>query len=88
LARECFEAAAATMTTLEKRSAKICPVLIKLAEISFREFNYKKSESIVDTILSRSAGDKQARHFALLMKSHFLALKNEETKSKECFILA
>ena len=46
--------AASTMTTLEKRSTKICPVLVKLAEISYRLFDFKKSESIVDIILPRS----------------------------------
>lgn len=60
------------MSTLEKRSYSICPILVKLAEISYRQFDFKKSESIVDIILPRSQQDRGARLFALLMKSHFL----------------
>lgn len=82
LAKECLEAAAAMMTTLEKRSNKICPILVKLAEISYRQFEFKKSELIVDIILSRSQQDKPARVFALLMKSHFVQLKGDDAQSQ------
>jgi hypothetical protein len=78
LAKECLEAAATTMTTLEKRSNKICPILIKLAEIRYRQFDFKQSESIVDIIISRSQQDRAARVFALLMKSHFVQLKGDD----------
>jgi hypothetical protein len=35
IAKKCFEAAAQTCTTLERRSAKINVILVKLAEIYF-----------------------------------------------------
>ena len=44
LAKQCFDAAAQTLSTLERRGTKICPILIKLSEISLREFDYLKSE--------------------------------------------
>jgi hypothetical protein len=83
LARECLETAANTMATLEKRSNKICPILIKLAEISYRQFDFKKSESIVDIILMRAQTDRVAKVFGLLMKSHFLSLRAEDNLSEQ-----
>ena len=35
-AKQCFEAAINTRPTLQKRSAVICPVMVKLAEINFK----------------------------------------------------
>ena len=76
LSQQCFEAATRTLSTLEKRGNKICPILVKLAEISFLDFNYKKSEQIVDTILGRPQSDQKSLLFALLMKSYFARLHN------------
>ncbi len=59
LAKKCFEAAASTYTTFERRSSKINGILMKLAEVYFQEFNFRKSEEMVDAILVRqdSKGD-------------------------------
>lgn len=53
MAQACFDAAAKTLSTLEKRSAKICPILVKLAEINFLLYDFKTSEVMVDTLIQR-----------------------------------
>ena len=72
------------MTTLERRGARICPILKKLAEISLLKFDFKKSEHLIDIILNRgSALDKSTALFAYLLKHYFTALKSEESQAEE-----
>jgi len=42
------------MPTLDRIGAKICPVLIKLAEISFLKTDFEECEKAVDAILNRN----------------------------------
>ena len=51
LAKKCLEAAAKTLTTFERRGPKINDILKKLAEIYFLEYDYRRSEEMVDAIL-------------------------------------
>ena len=51
LAKKCYEAAVNTKPALQKRSAAICPILVKLAEISFKLSDFEQSEQQVDAIL-------------------------------------
>jgi len=86
LARQCFEAATQTISIIEKRGTRICPILVKLAEINILTFNFKKSEEIIDIILSRigqtvGLNDKSWAVFAYLMKGYFLSLRGEERES-------
>lgn len=64
---------------------------MKLSEIAFLEFDYKKSEQMVDSILQRigdtraafgsganqSDPQNQAEFFAYILKSYFLSLRGE-----------
>jgi hypothetical protein len=87
LARQCFEAATQTLSIIEKRGTKICPILVKLAEINILRFEFKKSEEIVDMILGR-IGQRVDYHdrpwalFAYLIKSYFLSLRGEDRDSE------
>lgn len=83
VAMECFEAAISTRPTLQRRSAAISPILVKLAEINFKLSNFEKCESLVDSILLRANApnmDSASRVFALKLKAFFHALKGEEDK--------
>lgn len=51
MAQACFEAAAKTLNTLEKRGTKMCPILVKLAEINFLLYDFKASEVMVNTLI-------------------------------------
>ena len=51
MAQSCFDAAAKTLTTLEKRGMKMCPILVKLAEINFLLYDFKASEVMVDALI-------------------------------------
>jgi hypothetical protein len=53
VAKGCFQAATHTLPTLERAGAKICPILVKLAEISFLDVEFEECEKIVDAILYR-----------------------------------
>lgn len=53
MSKKCFEAAIQTCSTFEKRSHRINPFLVKLAEINFIEHNFKKSEEMVAAIIAR-----------------------------------
>ena len=83
LAKKCLELAIESYTTIQRRSAGICPILVKLAEIAFLEFDYIKSEQMADAILQRT-GEKggESEVFACLLKSFFLSLRGEEEKAK------
>ena len=83
VAQECFEAAISTRPTLQRRSATISPILVKLAEINFKLSNFEKCEGLVDSILLRANApnmDQASRVFALKLKAFFQALKGEEDK--------
>lgn len=83
VAKECFEAAINTRPTLQKRSAAICPILVKLAEINFKLSSFEKCEELVDSILLRANApnmDKASKVFALKLKAFFHALKGDEEK--------
>lgn len=54
VAKQCFEAAIQTRPALTKRTASICPALVKLAEINFQLHDLEASERLVDSILLRS----------------------------------
>lgn len=76
LAKQCFEAAIQTYKTIDKRSSVINPILVKLSEIAFQEFDYKKAEEMVDAILSRQ-NDKDRKDplfFAYVLKAFLLSL--------------
>jgi len=92
VAQKCFEAAINTRPTLQKRSAAICPILVKLAEISFKLCDYTKSEELVDSIITRSNSpniDAFSKLFALKMKAFFHSMKGEdERKSNVLKMLA
>ena len=51
MAQACFDAAAQTMSTLEKRGMKMCEILVKLAEINFLLYDFKASEVMVDALI-------------------------------------
>jgi len=53
LAQACFDAAAKTLSTLEKRGMKMNAILKKLAEVSFLLYDFRTSESLVDTLIRR-----------------------------------
>ena len=53
VAKACFQASVQTCSTIDRRSAKINAVLLKLAEIHFLEFDYRSSETVIDAIISR-----------------------------------
>jgi len=53
VSKGCFKAAANTMPTLERTSAKICPILVKLAEINFLSAEFEECEKTVDAIMIR-----------------------------------
>ena len=58
------------------------PIFMKLAELSFQEFDYKKSEQFLDAILQRyNEKELQPILFAYLLKSFFLSLQNEPLQS-------
>ena len=71
---------------------------MKLAEIAFKEFDYKKSEEHVDSIIYRAAGlnynglymeeQKNATIFAHILKSFFLSLRGEYQRSEELLAAA
>lgn len=69
------------MPTLEKIGTKICPVLVKLAEISFLEADYHESEKTVDAILVRQSADRKTLLFAYLMKYYFLMLSSQKDQA-------
>lgn len=77
MAQDCFNAAANTLTTLEKRGLKMNMILVKLAEVSFLLYNFKESEIVADTLIKRGYPDQGSIIFAFLLKSFFLTLKNE-----------
>ena len=83
MAQACFEAAAKTLTTLEKRGLKMCPILVKLAEINFLLFDFKSAEVMVDTLIQRAMPEQTSLLFAYLMKSYFSRLKNETILAQE-----
>ena len=84
MAQACFDAAAKTLSTLEKRGMKMCPILVKLAEINFLLYDFKASEVMVDAIIQRSLPDQNSLLFGYLMKSYFSTLKNESLMANEC----
>eukprot|EP00347_Sterkiella_histriomuscorum_P021367 403334229 len=53
LAKECFEVAAQCYSTIQRRSGQINPILMKLAELAFQDYDFKTSEKMVDSILHR-----------------------------------
>jgi hypothetical protein len=72
------------LTTLERRGARICPILKKLAEISLLKFDFKKSEHLIDIILNRGAAlDKATALFAYLLKHYFTALNSDESQADD-----
>jgi tetratricopeptide (TPR) repeat protein len=79
MAKDCFVAATKTMATLDKISNKICPILVKLAEIAFLNADFSECERITDAILNRQNNDKQTLIFALLVKHYLqqLAQRND-----------
>ena len=77
MSKACFDAAAKTLTTLEKRGLKMCQILVKLAEVNFLLFDFKASETMVDTLIKRGLHDQNSLLFAFLMKTYFSRLKNE-----------
>ena len=86
VAKKCFEAAINTRPTLQKRSAGICPVLVKLAEINFKLCDYTKCEELVDAIMTRSNApniDAYSKLFAMKMKAFFHSLKGEDSQKAE-----
>ncbi|CDW73908.1 UNKNOWN [Stylonychia lemnae] len=80
LAKSCFEIAIQSYTTIQRRSSHINPILVKLAEIAFQEFDYKTSEQMIDSILVRQneRGDQKSEFFAFLMKSYFCSWKGDD----------
>ena len=84
LAQACFDAAAKTMSTLEKRGVKMCEILVKLAEINFLLYDFKASETMVDALIRRQLPDQSSLIFGYLMKSYFCKLKNETIMAQEC----
>lgn len=77
MAQACFDAAAQTLTTLEKRGMKMCSILVKLAEINFLLYDFKASEVMVDALIKRQLPEQSSLIFGYLMKSYFSTLKNE-----------
>ena len=87
LAKMCFEMACQKYKALERRTSSINPILMKLAEIAFQEFDYRRSEELVDSIIHRATGPsyvgnlieelKNAEIFAYIMKSFFLSMRGE-----------
>ena len=71
------------MTTLEKRGQKMSSILIKLAEVTFLLYDFKASELMADTLISRALPDQSSMMFALLLKAYFCRLKNELAQSDE-----
>ena len=51
MAQACYNAAAQTLTTLEKRGLKMSKLLVKLAEVSFLLYDFHKSELMVNTLI-------------------------------------
>lgn len=49
--------AAKCYSTISRRTSAINPILVKLAEIAFLEYDYKKSEEMTDSVLQRT-GDR------------------------------
>jgi hypothetical protein len=83
MAQACFDAAAKTLNTLEKRGLKMCPILVKLAEINFLLYDFKASEVMVDTLIQRAMPEHTSLLFAYLLKSYFLRLKNDTILAQE-----
>ena len=81
MAQDCFNAAANTLSTLEKRGLKMNMILVKLAEVSFLLYNFKESEIVADTLIKRGYPDQGSIIFAFLLKSFFLTLKNEQSQA-------
>lgn len=80
VAQQCFEASINTRPTLQRRSAAISPILVKLAEINFKLSKFEKCEALVDSILIRASApnmDPDSRIFALKLKAFFHALRGE-----------
>ena len=71
------------MPTLDKIGQKICPVLVKLAEIAFLEADYCESERTLDAILTRQVSDKQTQLFVYLMKHYFWCLGGGKAEQSE-----
>ena len=84
MAQSCFDAAAKTLSTLEKRGMKMCPILVKLAEINFLLYDFKASEVMVDALIQRSMPEPSSLLFGYLLKSYFCTLKSEEVLAQEC----
>ena len=66
---------------MQKRSAIICPMLVKLSEINFKLSNFEKCEEIIDSIILRSKApniDINSKIFALKLKAFFHAIRGEE----------
>lgn len=83
MAHACFNAAAQTLTTLEKRGQKMSSILIKLAEVTFLLYDFKASELMADTLIARALPDQGSMLFALLLKAYFCRLKNELAQADE-----
>ena len=80
IAKQCFEAAIRTRPVLQKRSAAICPILVKLAEINFKQQDFTKCEELVDLIMARATApniDVFSKLFAMKMKVFFHSIKGE-----------
>lgn len=63
------------MPTLERIGSKICPILVKLAEIQCLQAEFEASEKTVDAILTRASADQATLVFANLLKFYFCTLK-------------
>lgn len=63
---------------------KMCPILVKLAEINFLLYDFKASEVMVDALIQRSMPEQTSLVFAYLMKAYFFQLKNEPVMAQEC----
>ena len=89
IAKQCFEAAIRTRPILQKRSAAVCPVLVKLAEINFKQQDFTKCEELVDSILIRANApniDAFSKLFAMKMKVFFHSIKGECDQKSEMLL--
>jgi len=75
VAKGCFQAATHTLPTLDRVGQRICPILVKLAEINFLDADFQECETTVDAIFNRNPTDRKTLLFALLIKYYLLSLQ-------------
>ena len=76
------------MPTLERIGSKICPILVKLAEIHFQQADFQASEKTVDAILTRQSTDQTTLVFAYLLKFYFCTLQSNAEQAQIYFLKA